>query len=89
MHGWPSPQPYLLVVLDAHAEGVDQDGDHDPPAEVLAVHNLAKGVTDQPPEGQHGAGLCVHAQAPSPPAVGVPEVAVLGVLCELINGLAV
>ncbi len=30
---------YLLVVLDPHADGVDQDGDHDASVEVLALHN--------------------------------------------------
>lgn len=85
----PDPHSYLLVVLDAHAEGIDQDGDHDSPAKVLAVHNLPEGVTNQSPEGQHRARLCGRALAPPPAAVGVPEVAVLGVLCELINGLAV
>lgn len=85
----PGPRSYLLMVLDAHAEGIDQDGDHDSPAKVLAVHNLPEGVTNQLPEGQHRARLCNRAQAPSPPAVGVPEVAVLGILCEFINSLAV
>lgn len=31
--------PHLVVVLDAHADGVDEDGDHDAPAEVLALHD--------------------------------------------------
>lgn len=30
---------YLLVVLDAHTDGVDQDGDHDASVEVLALHD--------------------------------------------------
>lgn len=36
------------MVLDAHAQCVDQDGDHNPPVEVLALHNplqlVAKGL---------------------------------------------
>lgn len=34
-----SSSGYLLVVLDAHADGVDQDGDHDASVEVLALHD--------------------------------------------------
>lgn len=30
---------YLVMMLDAHADGVDEDGDHDAPAEVLALHD--------------------------------------------------
>lgn len=30
---------YLFVVLDPHADGVDQDGDHDASVEVLALHD--------------------------------------------------
>jgi hypothetical protein len=33
------PHTGLLVVLDPHAHGVDQDGHHYAPAEVLAVHD--------------------------------------------------
>lgn len=91
--GFPAPGAvslsYLLVVLDAHAECVDQDSNHDSTTKVLAVHNLPEGVTDQPPEGQYRVGLQVQPQAPLPSAVGVPEVTVLGILCELINCLAV
>lgn len=31
--------PHLVVVLDAHADGVDEDCNHDAPAEVLALHD--------------------------------------------------
>lgn len=30
---------YLLMVFDAHADGVDQYGDHDASVEILALHN--------------------------------------------------
>lgn len=32
--------PYLLVVLYAHADGVDENGDHDASVEVFALHDL-------------------------------------------------
>ena len=85
----PCPCPYLLVVFDAHAERVDQNSNHDSPTKVLAVHNLPEGVTDQPPEGQHRVGLHIQPQAPSTPTLGIPEVATLSILCELINRLTV
>lgn len=31
--------PYLLMVLNAHADGVDQNGDHDASVEVFALHD--------------------------------------------------
>ena len=31
--------PYLLVVLDAHAESIDKDGDHNPSVEVFTLHD--------------------------------------------------
>lgn len=85
----PGLHPYLLVVLDAHAECIDQDSDHDSPAKVFAIYDLPECVTDQPPEGQHRTRLCIWAQAPPSPAVGIPEVTVLSVLCELIHCLTV
>lgn len=30
---------YLVVVLDAHADRIDKDGDHNPSVEVLALHD--------------------------------------------------
>lgn len=38
----PPSMSYLLVVLNAHADGVHEDRDHDPTVEVLAVHNPSK-----------------------------------------------
>lgn len=32
-------EPYLLVVFDAHADGIYQNGDHDASVEVLAFYN--------------------------------------------------
>lgn len=88
---WSQPglHPYLLVVLDAHAECIDQDSDHDSPAKVFAIYDLPECVTDESPESQHRTRLCIWAQAALPPAVGVPEVTVLSVLCELIHSLTV
>lgn len=43
---------HLLVVLDAHAEGVDQDGDHDAPVEVLALHDPLQ-LLPEADEGPH------------------------------------
>lgn len=77
------------MVLDAHAEGVDQDGDHDSSAKILAVYNLAEGVTDKPPEGQHRIGFHILSSAPTTPAVGFPHVSTLGILGELIHCFAV
>lgn len=77
------------MVLDAHAEGVDQDSDHDSPTKVFAIYDLPESITDQPPEGQHRTRLYIWAQAPPSPAVGIPEVTVLSILCELIHGLTV
>lgn len=33
---------YLVVVLDAHADGIDKDGDHNPSVEILALHDTPK-----------------------------------------------
>lgn len=33
---------YLVMVLDAHTDGVNKDSDHNAPAEVLALHNAPK-----------------------------------------------
>lgn len=33
---------YLVVVLDAHADCIDKDGDHNPSVEVLALHDTPK-----------------------------------------------
>ena len=79
----------LLVVLDPHAQSVDQNGDHNPTSEILAVHDLPERVTHQPPEVDdlprrfaQPALLLFGLTAVSP----VPEVEVLG---ELVHALAV
>lgn len=41
---------YLVMMLDAHADGVNEDGDHDPPAEVLALHDAPKFFPRAAPE---------------------------------------
>lgn len=43
-------QPYLLVVLDAHADGVDQNGDHDASVKVLALHDAPQFHPDLVPQ---------------------------------------
>lgn len=40
---------YLLVVLNAHADSVHKDRDHDPTVEVLAVHDPSKLHPNFPP----------------------------------------
>lgn len=91
----PPPQPlcsrscqdstHLLVVLDSHAERVDENGHHDPTAKIFAVHNLPEGLTHHVPEGQHQVGSPGLGSAP----LWVPLVTVVGILCELIDPLAV
>lgn len=80
---------YLLMVLDPHAQSIDQNSDHNPSSKVLAVHNLPECVAHQPPEAND-----VRRRFAQPkmllfglPAVSpVPVVEVLG---ELIYALAV
>lgn len=76
---------HLLVVLDAHAERVDEDGHHDSTAEIFAVHNFLEGLAHHAPEGQHPAA----APGPGSAALWVPLVAVVGILRELVHPLAV
>lgn len=33
---------YLVMMLNAHTDGVDKNSDHNTPAEVLALHNAPK-----------------------------------------------
>lgn len=47
-----NPGLYLLVVLDAHADGVDENSNHDASVEILALHDgpqLHPGVVPQLP----------------------------------------
>lgn len=73
------------MVLDAHAECVDENGHHDPSAKIFAVHDLLKGLTHHMPEGQHPARSPGACSAP----LRVPLVAVVGILRELVDPLAV
>lgn len=57
------PAAHLLVVLDAHAEGVDQDGDHDAPVEVLALHDPLQ-LLPEAHEGAHHPVAVVAGSAP-------------------------
>ena len=79
----------LLVVLDPHAQRVDQDGDHNSSAEVLAVHDLPERVAHQPPETHHLPGRSTQPVLLlfGPPAV--PSVPVVEVLGELVYSLTV
>lgn len=77
------------MVFDPHAQSVDQNGDHNPSAKVLAVHDLPERVTHQPPEADdlrrrfaQPAVLLFRLPAVSP----VPVVKVLG---ELVNTITV
>lgn len=66
---------HLLVVLDAHAEGVDQDGDHDAPVEVLALHDPLQ-LLPEAHEGSHHSVAVLGSPAPPaapPPASQVPD----------------
>lgn len=38
----PIVRSYLVMMLDAHADGVDKNSDHNTPAEVLALHDAPK-----------------------------------------------
>lgn len=63
------PAAHLLMVLNAHAERVDQDGDHDAPVEVLALHDPLQLL----PEAHKGAHYSVAVVAGSaPPAAPSP-----------------
>ena len=46
----PITASYLLVVFDAHADGVDEDGDHDASVEVLALHDAPELHPDLVPQ---------------------------------------
>lgn len=73
------------MVLNPHAECVDENGHHDPTAKIFAVHDLPEGLAHHVPEGQHPA----HSPGPGSAPLRVPLVAVVGVLRELVDPLAV
>ena len=77
------------MVLDPHAQGIDQNGDHNPSSEVLAVHNLSECIAHQPPEADN---VCCRFPQLKVLLFGlpaVPPVSVVKVLGELIHAIAV
>lgn len=79
----------LLMVLDPHAQSVDQDGDHNPSSKVLAVHDLPKCVAHQPPEANN---IRSSSAQPTVLLFGLPAVSpvpVVEVLGEFVYTLAV
>lgn len=79
----------LLVVLDPHAQSIDQNGDHNSSSKVLAVHNLAERVAHKPPEADY---VCCRLAQPETLPSGlpaVPPVFVVEVLGELVHAIAV
>lgn len=65
----PSLSSYLLVVFDPHAEGVDEDGDHDPSVKVFTLHNPLQLL----PEANEGPDHPVSVfRSPAPPAAPSP-----------------
>lgn len=79
----------LLVVLDPHAQSVDQNGDHNPAAKVFAVHDLAERVAHQPPEANDVCRRLAQPQALSSRLPAVSPVFVVEVLGELVHAVAV
>jgi len=73
------------VVLDPHAERVDENGHHDPTAKIFAVHDLPEGLAHHVPEGQHPA----RSPGPGSAPLRVPLIAVVGILREFVDPLAV
>lgn len=79
----------LLMVLDSHAQSIDQNRNHNPSAKVLAVHDLPESVAHQPPEVNNLGG-----RFPQPPVLlfGLPAVSsvpVVEVLSELVYPITV
>lgn len=95
--GWEgagSAEPaHLLVVLDAHAQRVDENGDHNPPVEVLAFHDPLQLAAERLPQAGDLVPLLGLLLLPPPPAALllelVPVVAVPQVLGELVDAIAV
>lgn len=84
---------HLFVVLDAHAQRVDEDGDHDPSVEVLALHDPLQLAAERLPQAGDLVPLLGFLLLPLPPAPLllqlVPVVAVPQVLGELVDAVAV
>lgn len=80
---------YLLMVLNTHAESIDQDGDHDPSSKVFTVHNLSERVAHQPPEADYVCSGFAQSLVLLFGLSAVPPVPVVDVLSELIHTLAV
>lgn len=80
---------HLLVVLDPHAQSIDQNGDHNPSSEVLAVHDLPERVTHQPPEADNVGRRFAQPEALLLGLPAVSPVPVVEVLCELVHAIAV
>lgn len=76
----------LLMILDPHAQRIDQNSDHNPSAKVLAVHNLPEGVTHKPPESNN---VRRRFAQPEVPLFAVSPVPVVKVLGELIYAFTV
>lgn len=83
------------MVLNAHAEGVDEDGDHDPAVEVFALHDPLELGAKRLPQLHHLVPLLGLLLPPPPPAPLlllllqlVPVVTVPQVLCELVDTVA-
>lgn len=84
---------HLFMVLDAHAQRVDEDGDHDPSVEVLALHDPLQLAAERLPQAGDLVPLLGFLLLPLPPAPLllqlVPVVAVPQVLGELVDAVAV
>lgn len=81
------------MVLDAHAQRVDEDGDHNPPVEILALHDLLQLAAESLPQAGDLVPLLGFLLLPPLPAPLLLElvsvVAVPQVLGELVDAVAV
>lgn len=77
------------MVLDPHAQSVDQNGNHNPSSKILAIHNLPEGVTHQPPEVDNAGSSFSQPLALLPGLSAVPPVLGMEILADLINSIAV
>lgn len=69
----PPRSPHLLVVLDAHAESIDQDGDHDAPVEVFTLHNPFQLLPEAYPGPDHSVSV-LHRPPPSAAAPAASQI---------------
>lgn len=81
------------MVLNAHAQRVDENGDHNAPVEVLALHDPLQLAAKSLPQARDLVPLLGLLLLPPPPAPLllelVPVVAVPQVLGELVDAIAV